>query len=186
MSAAFSTCTLLKASIDSFVYNFVHIFFQFHRNLKKPNWDSFWSFDLTGLYLKEHSSLYKPKPTIIIYVPFFTLIIKKGIDPLICFSDTSYTNQLEFHLLPYFHGSVYHLLKSKELQNQFEVGMFCQGMYWVIYCVTFSHQNKKASLGRGNSISGLYTEGKKYSVAREVQKMELYDPKDWIGSQISL
>lgn len=144
MSAAFSTCTLLKASIDSFVYNFVHIFFQFHRNLKKPNWDSFWSFDLTGLYLKEHSSLYKPKPTIIIYVPFFTLIIKKGIDPLICFSDTSYTNQLEFHLLPYFHGSVYHLLKSKELQNQFEVGMFCQGMYWVIYCVTFSHQNKKS------------------------------------------
>lgn len=91
------------------------------------------------------ASLHKHKPTIIIFI-FLYIDNQKGIGPLIDFSDSSYTKKLELLLLPYFHGSVYHLLKSKELQKQFKVGMFCQGMYWVIYCVTFSHQDKKPLL----------------------------------------
>lgn len=48
-----------------------------------------------------------------------------------------------------------------------------------LLCNIFTSK-RKATLGRGNAISGFYTEGKKYSVAREVQKIELCDPKDWM------
>lgn len=50
----------------------VHFFFSFIGIWNKTNWDLWWSFDLTGLYLKVDSSSHKPKPTIIIYTPSFT------------------------------------------------------------------------------------------------------------------
>lgn len=61
--------------------------------------------------------------------------------------------------------------------------MHCQGMYCVIYCVTFSHQDKKPLLEEIMQLVGSIQE-EKYFVAREVQKIKLYDPKDWICPQV--